>query len=246
MSIYGNLLPQQAVERAKRLRRRFERKFPDDIVPDTYLAAGIAEEKPDFGIRPLGESGEPVDPEKGIVLGTIRMGYGHYRISLAIASAANSMGLTSYWLDFLSVEKSRGARVIEYLENLYNLGSRLSQRSKAFNRYVWDRITGDSGLKIANTARDHEFSKLYAPICGPLPKDIGYIATHPWTARAAVHAGIETVITAIPDNLPMSFHLAPGSIHTVQTPSAYFGYRSLRNMGEPGRMLEPMPDEVIR
>ncbi len=246
MRIYGNLLPQQAVERAKRLRRRFERKFPDDIVPDTYLAAGIAEEKPDFGIRPLGESGKPVDPEKGIVLGTIRMGYGHYRISLAIASAANSMGLTSYWLDFLSVEKSRGARVIEYLENLYNLGSRLSQRSKAFNRYVWDRITGDSGLKIANTARDHEFSKLYAPICGPLPKDIGYIATHPWTARAAVHAGIETVITAIPDNLPMSFHLAPGSIHTVQTPSAYFGYRSLRNMGEPGRMLEPMPDEVIR
>ena len=30
----------------------------------------------------------------------------------------------------------------------------------------------------------------------------------------------------------MSFNLAPGSIHTVQTPSGYFGYRSLRNMGD--------------
>jgi hypothetical protein len=246
MRIYGNLLPQRAVERAKRLRNRFERKFPDDIVPEVYYAADAAEEEPDIGIRTLGESGEPIDPDKGIVLGTIRMGYGHYRISLAIASAANSMGLTSYWLDFLSVEGSRGAGVIDYMENLYNFGSRLSQRSALFNRLVWDRITGDSGLKIANTARDHELSKLYAPICEPLPKDVGYIATHPWTARAAAQAGIETVITAIPDNLPMSFHLSPGSIHTVQTPSAYFGYRSLRNMGEPGRMLEPMPDEAIR
>lgn len=244
--VYDNPLAPGAAERARRLRNRFERRYPEDTVPEGYFADREQEEEPDFGIRPLGESGEPIDPDKGIVLGTIRMGYGHYRISLAIASAANSMGLISYWLDFLSVEGSRGARVIDYMENLYNFGSRLSQRSALFNRLVWERITGDSGLKLAYTARDHELSKLYAPICSPLPKTVAYIATHPWTARAAVHAGIKTVITAIPDNLPMSFHLAPGSIHTVQTPSAYFGYRSLRNMGRNDEMLEPMPDEAIR
>ncbi|MBQ6522419.1 MAG: hypothetical protein IJI15_06310, partial [Atopobiaceae bacterium] len=50
---------------------------------------------------------------------------------------------------------------------------------------------------------------------------------------------------AIPDNWPMALHLAEGSIHTVQTPSSYLGYKQLRGM-DPKRALKPMPDEAIR
>jgi hypothetical protein len=74
-----------------------------------------------------------------------------------------------------------------------------------------------------------------------LPRDVPYIGTHAWTAQAAVHAGLTHVVNAIPDNWPMALHLAEGSIHTVQTPSAYLGYKSLRGM-EKGRALRPMPE----
>jgi len=246
MVIFGNPLPAKNVKRAERTKNRYLRKFKGDEVPKKYGARIIPENTPSLGIRHIVPEGDTLNREKGVVLGTIRMGYGHYRISLAIASAANSIGFTPYWLDFLSFKESRGAQIITYLENLYNIGSRMSQGSRFFNRYVWEKITGEAGLKLTSTARDQALTELYAPICTPLPKDMSFIATHPWTGRAAVHAGMRNVITVIPDNLPMSFHLAPGSIHTVQTPSGYFGYRSLRNMGDPERILEPMPDAQIR
>jgi len=246
VSAFGNPLPDRAVRRAVRLRQWLERKFPTDELPSAYGSHPQSPATSCLGVRTLGSGGDPIDRDKGLVIGTVRMGYGHYRISLAVASAVNSMGLIPYWLDFLSFRESRGAQVITYMESLYNFGSRLSQRSKLFNRYVWEKITGESGMKISSMARDHELCKLYAPICAPLPQDIAFIATHPWTARAAVHSGMKCVVTAIPDNLPMAFHLAPGSVHAVQTPSGYFGYRSLRNMSDDDRMLAPMPDPDIR
>ncbi len=245
-SVFGNPLPEKAVRRAVRLRRWLERKYPCDRLPQRI---GCRAEEPAagcLGIRTLGDGGDPVDAAKALVIGTIRMGYGHYRISLAVASAIRSMGFTPYWLDFLSLPESRAARVITWLDDVYNIGSRLSQRSRLFNRYVWERFTGQSGMKLSAIARDDEVCRLYAPVCGGLPRDIGFIATHPWAARAALHAGMRCVVTAIPDNLPMAFHLVPGSVHAVQTPSAYFGYRSLRNMGDGGRMLLPMPESAIR
>ena len=42
------------------------------------------------------------DTEKGIIVGNIRMGFGHYRISMAMASAAKAMGYTPYWMDLNS------------------------------------------------------------------------------------------------------------------------------------------------
>ncbi len=243
--VFGNRLPPRAVRRAVRLRRWLERRFPVDRLPAAYGCSADPVATPCLGIRYIGETGDPIEADRGVVIGTIRMGYGHYRISLAIASAAASMGLTPYWLDFMAFGDSRAAQSIAYLDGLYSFGSRLSQRSKLFNRYVWERLTADSGMKLSSIARDNELARLYAPVCVPLPSDIGFIATHPWTARAAIHAEMGCVVTAIPDNLPMAFHLAPGSIHAVQTPSGYFGYRSLRNMGD-GEMLSPMPDAEIR
>ena len=63
-----------------------------------------------------------------------------------------------------------------------------------------------------------------------LDKNLPFIATHSWPAQAAVHAGMKCVVNAIPDNYPMALHLAEGALHTVQTPSSYLGYKTLREM----------------
>ena len=48
------------------------------------------------------------------------------------------------------------------------------------------------------------------------------------------------MVNAIPDNWPMALHLAEGSVHVVQTPGAYLGYKALRGMDK-RRQLKPMP-----
>jgi hypothetical protein len=89
-------------------------------------------------------------------------------------------------------------------------------------------------------------SRFFAPSCRAIPPEVPFLSVHPWAAQAAIHAGIRRVITAIPDNLALAFHLAQGSIHCVQGPSAYLGYRSLRNMGNGSEILKPMESGEIK
>ena len=180
---------------------------------------------------PISPEGEEINADRGIVVGTIRMGFGHYRMSMALASAANSMGYTPYWLDLLSFEGTAAARIIHDLDWLYSMASRVSQQFTLFNKLFWEKATSDMAKKLSYYVRDLKMTELFANICQSLPKHIPFVSSHPWAAQAALHADIKNVITMIPDNWPMAFHLAEGSIHTVQTPSAYLGYRTLHNMG---------------
>jgi UDP-N-acetylglucosamine:LPS N-acetylglucosamine transferase len=82
------------------------------------------------------------------------------------------------------------------------------------------------------------------PIYKDLPKDMPFIATHVWPAQAAMHAGLTKVVNVIPDNWPMALHLAEGSIHVVQTPSSFLGYKTLKGM-EGKKILNPIPDGDI-
>ncbi|HPE89447.1 MAG TPA: hypothetical protein P5298_03125 [Spirochaetia bacterium] len=250
--IFGNELPKRALRRAARSLGSMARRFSFDPADYPRLSAepmpGAYEA---FGVMRLEEAkpGAPIvppDPEKGIALGTIRMGFGHYRIGLAIASAARSMGLTPYWLDLMSFPDSAASKTIKYLEDLYNLGSRLSQRSRLFDRYVWDRITSTTAKRLSYTARDRALSTLFEPILRDLPKDMPFMSTHPWTGQAAVRAGMEGVVALIPDNYPLAFHLVEGAVHTVQAPSLYMGYRTLRDMGGGEELFHALPKDDIR
>lgn len=251
-TIFGNALPKRSLASAERTFRAMARKFAFD--PDDYPALkpvpmeGAYET---FGVLKLEEAAEgearaPLDPAKGVTLGTIRMGFGHYRIGLAIASAARSMGLTPYWLDLMSFPDSAASKTIKYLEGLYNLGSRLSQRSRLFDRYVWDRITSQSGKRLSYTARDRALSRIFAPLLRDLPGDMPFMSTHPWTGQAAVRAGLSDVIALIPDNYAMAFHLVEGAVHAVQAPSLYMGYRTLRDMGGGEELFRALPRDQIK
>ena len=175
-----------------------------------------------------------------VIVGNIRMGFGHYRISMAMASAAHAMGYTPYWLDLASFDQTTGSKVIAYQNDLYSMGSRLSQKIGLFNRLYWEPLNSEGFRKLSYNAGDQKNAELCVPVFRDIDPDTPYVGTHVWPAQAAVHAGLTHVVNAIPDNWPMALHLAEGAIHTVQTPSAYLGYHQLRGM-DPKRQLQPMP-----
>ncbi|MDO5107759.1 MAG: hypothetical protein Q4D39_05745 [Coriobacteriaceae bacterium] len=250
--IFGNEIAEADYKAACKSKENFIKKFGDDSDAVYHLAAAdlpVIGER--LGVRNLVMAPEGAAPlsfdgaEKPVVVGNIRMGFGHYRISMAMASAAHALGYTPYWLDLCSFPETTCSKVIGYQNDLYSMGSRLSQKLPPFNALYWEPLNSEGFRKLTYNASDQKNAELMVPLFRDLPKDVPYIGTHVWPSQAAVHAGLTHVVNAIPDNWPMALHLAEGSIHTVQTPSSYLGYKELRGM-DPKRALKPMPDEAIR
>ncbi len=179
--------------------------------------------------------------ESPIVIGNIRMGFGHYRIAMAMASAAAAMGFTPLWFDLMGFPDTAATRLIAQQNELYSMGSRLSQKIWLFNKLVWEPLNSEGFRKLTYNAADQKNAELMVAPYADLPSDIPFIGTHAWPAQAAIHAGLTNVVNAIPDNWPMALHLAEGATHAIQTPSAYYGYKALRGMDK-RRQLSPMPD----
>lgn len=200
----------------------------------------------------LDEKGKPfkaqeIDPKNSLVIGTIRMGFGHWRIAIALASAANSMGVRAYLLDLMSFSETPIEKSIKFLEGAYNSLSRLSQKSKLFNTLIWEPITSGMNARLDSAIQNREVSKLFTAALEKLPKEIPVVAAHPWVGWSAVLCGMKKVVSMIPDNLPLAFWLVEGSIHTVQSPSAYMGYRTLIHMEKGAPILNCIPqDEIVQ
>ena len=262
--VFGNEIDSKTYRKAQASKEKFEKRFGDDSQEVYHLAAqGLPVIGERLGVRNLvmATNDQPLDLNKDastqevpattprtvdgaqgkpVVVGNIRMGFGHYRIAMAMASAAHAMGYTPYWLDLASFGQTTGSKVIAYQNDLYSMGSRLSQRVALFNKLYWEPLNSEGFRKLTYNSADQKNAELCVPILRDLPKDVPYVGTHVWPAQAAVHANLTHVVNAIPDNWPMALHLAEGAIHTVQTPSAYLGYHQLRGM-DPKRQLKPMP-----
>lgn len=245
--IFGNEMPSRVYNKALRNKKKLSRKYGNDSGKIFKLSASPA---PAIG-KALGVQNISLSDksgcdfnEKSIIIGNIRMGFGHYRISMAIASAAHAMGYEPYWFDLHSFSDAACGKIIAGQNKLYSLGSRLSQTSKLFNKIVWEPLNSEGFRKLSYNCSDQKAAELMTSVFADIPKNIPYIATHVWPSQAAVHAGIERVVNVIPDNWPMALHLSEGAIHTVQTPSAYLGYRALRGMDK-NRQLKPMPKDAV-
>ncbi len=242
-AIFGNEISKKNYNKGLKNKKNFIKKFGDDANTIYHLAVNDNEViGPFLGVKNIvtSDKSESVDKEKGIVIGNIRMGFGHYRISMAMASAARSMGYTPYWFDLNSFKETTGGKIIDHQNSLYSMGSRLSQKSSLFNKLYWEPLNSEGFKKLSYNSSDQKVAELMTPIFKELPKDIPFIATHAWPAQAAVHAGLTRVVNAIPDNWPMALHLAEGSIHTVQTPSSFLGYKTLKGM-DGDKILNPIP-----
>ncbi len=185
-----------------------------------------------------------IDKEKGVIVGNIRMGFGHYRISMAMASCANALGYKPYWMDLNSYDDTVCTKVISSQNDLYSMGSRMSQKSKIFNKFFWEPMNYEGFKKLSYNAADQKKAELMSSVFKNIPKEIPVVATHVWPAQAAIHAGMKRVVNAIPDNWPMALHLSEGSIHTIQTHNSYMGYRVLNGMDK-NKILKPMPGKSL-
>lgn len=156
-----------------------QKNYPTSIKANPYIG-------PELGVSDIrvGEEGAAdFHTEKGIIVGNIRMGFGHYRISMAIASAAHALGYEPYWMDLNSYGQTTCTKVIGAQNDLYSMGSRLSQKSRLFNRLVWEPMNYEGFRKLTYNAADQKNAELMAPVYANIPKDIPVVATHVWPAQ---------------------------------------------------------------
>lgn len=242
--IFGNEIDKKTVKRAEKSKKKYIKKFGNDADADYKLTFSPIDTLDFIGAQKVcfGETNEEF-ADNALIVGNIRMGFGHYRISIAMASCARALGYTPYWLDLASFDAT-GSKMIRAQNDLYSLGSRISQKSKLFNALVWEPMNSEGFKKITYNATDQKNSELLIPIFKHINENIPYIATHVWPSQAAVHAGLKNVVNAVPDNWPMGLHLSEGAIHAVQTPFAYLGYKTLDGFAK--TPLKGIPESDIK
>ena len=99
--IFGNQMSDKVYKSAVKTKQKNIKKFGDDSNVSYPIAIEKNEHIGDLlGVMDVkvleadkaSEAKAGFDTEKGLIVGNIRMGFGHYRISMAIASAAKAMG----------------------------------------------------------------------------------------------------------------------------------------------------------
>ena len=127
--IFGNEISDKDYKKALKSKKKYAKKFGDDsnvdypvhIQKNPYIGDSLAVDNilvgnPTDNIHyteglDVADGAEAFDTEKGIIVGNIRMGFGHYRISMAMASAAKALGYKPYWLDLNSFPKTTCTKV---------------------------------------------------------------------------------------------------------------------------------------
>jgi len=263
--IYGNKLNQRQSRKAIKRQSMLARKF--DYDPNEKYTLSL-EDNPYggeiFGLKDIlrHDQGESIKKEGSVVISTIRMGFGHYRIAMAGASAARAMGFTPLWLDLLAIPGIT-TDVINYCNTNYSWFSRLSQRSEWFNKHVWEAVTtGEPTLPILRSIlnnwiiawpwrflktniKDYKMSELFRNLHEALPSDMPVLTSHMWNCMGAVAGGMTNVVDMMFDNWPMAFQLTEGAKHGVQSPSGYYGFRAMRGFDPKGKILNPVPSDSL-
>ncbi len=242
--IFGNKIDAKTLKQAEKAKAKYIKKYGDDSDKDYKLSFKPIDTLSFIGAENIvfGEQNQKFD-DNALIVGNIRMGFGHYRISIAMASCARALGYKPYWLDLASFDAT-GSKMIREQNDMYSLASRISQKSKLFNKIVWEPLNSEGFKKITYNAKDQKNSELLVPIFKNIDKNIPYIATHVWPSQAAIHAGMTNVVNAIPDNWAMGLHLSEGAIHAVQTPFAYLGYKTLNGFAK--TPLNGIPESQLK
>ena len=237
-------MPKKVIKGANKSKKKYIKKYGDDSKADYKISFKDIPTLDFIGASNIvfGKENQKFE-DNALIVGNIRMGFGHYRISIAMASAARALGYKPYWLDLASFDAT-GSKMIREQNDMYSLASRISQKSKLFNKIVWEPLNSEGFKKITYNAKDQKNSELLVPIFKNIDKDIPYIATHVWPSQGAIHAGMSHVVNAVPDNWPMGLHLSEGAIHAVQTPYAYLGYKMLNGFDK--KPLKGLPEKDLK
>lgn len=264
-SLYGNPISRRETKKIQKWQKMFIKKFNYNKDEDYKLSLVDNEQLgPIFGLKNIvrDQKGEPIKPGNGIIISTIRMGFGHYRIAMAGVSAARAMGFTPYWLDLLSIP-GMPTDIINFCNSNYSRFSRMSQSSSWFNKNIWEPVTtGEKTIPGLNAflnswivgwpwrflktnIKDYKMSELMGNLHKNLPSEMPMLTAHMWNCMAAVSGGMTNVVDMMFDNWPMAFQLTEGAKHAVQSPSGYYGFRAMKGFDSKGKILKGTPSDAI-
>ncbi len=167
-----------------------------------------------------------------VLVGTIRMGYGHHRMAYSVYSWVLQKKLKPLLHDLLAID-SNEATAIKEVDSLYSQFSRASSEWGGITEWAWGQITaqGNIGSLYLSSILAEAYKNLLSDINTSLP----YISTYPLNGQIAVESGFKSVHQLICDNFPQYYLLVPGAMNYVQSPSSYYKYIE---MGVPKENLE--------
>ena len=156
--------------------------------------------------------------DDGVLVGTIRMGYGHHRMAYALYSWVLAKKLKPYLHDLLGIE-SNEAVAIKEIDGLYSQMSRVSSEWGGPIEWAWGQLTAQGN--IGSLYLSSLLAESYANMMSDLSRELPYISTYPLNGQIAVEAGFKNVVHLICDNFPQYYLLVPGALNLVQSPASY-------------------------
>ena len=165
------------------------------------------------------------------------MGFGHHRISYAVASYATTNPQVTnsrdvYFHDVATIGNDESSLVDEG-ETLYSYASGgLTELPNKIERMLSSVSAG--GGTNALRMQVHEAALMVSLMAG-LDKDSPIIATHPLVGAIAIASNFTNVINLVVDNHPQWFVIVPGALNLVQGPKLY---RELMKLGVPDHEVQ--------
>ena len=113
------------------------------------------------------------------------------------------------------------------------------------NLFLNNWIEGWQWRFLKTNVKDYFMSELFKNLYATLPSDMPILTSHMWNSMGAVAGGMTNVVDMVFDNWPMAFQLTEGAKHGIQSPSAYYGFRTMRGFDENGKILKPVPADAV-
>jgi len=191
-----------------------------DSIPLTAVPSPLYD-----GLQLIRRGGDQLAPPgKGLVVGSVRMGYGHHRMALSVYSHSLAQGKPTFLHDLLAVE-SKESEAIADIDHGYSYFSRLASDLGGVVEWMWGQIMAQGNISSLDLSV--QLADLYKNLMRDISRDNPVITTYPLNGQIAVANGFKKVIHLICDNFPQHFLLVPGAINLVQTPSAYKKFISM-------------------
>jgi hypothetical protein len=164
------------------------------------------------------EQGEGGSVSSGLIVGSVRMGYGHHRMGYSVCSWAIANNVTPYLHDLLALE-SPESNLVRETDDLYSFFSRLASEWGGPVEWLWGVITTNGDVNSL------EFSLRLAEVLtntmAALDSSLPVVSSYPMNGQIAAACGFKRVVNLVPDYYPQYYLLVPGALNLVQGPDAY-------------------------
>lgn len=173
-------------------------------------------------------------PPGAVVIGTVRCGYGHHRIALALASYG-SPEAPALLHDFAALDGAPPVELLRKLDETYSRVSRMASEDRTkILEVMWNQLMASGDANASRSMRS--FCERLKPLLLALPPDTPIIAAHTFVAVTALLCGCKRIINIVFDNHAQPVHVAPPpAINVVQTPKCQ---QQLLELGVPASHIQ--------